>query len=172
MTDKPVIQAPRALRISNDDDTTLLLAQHVELRPVEFWKGRAIVAYDQDEGWVEEIVPNGRAVRRIRDPFTVEVVGVEEKNQDQIREEIALLDKRNAEAKAKAKVTLTPSLRSAIDRIGLEAGLKLVAADHQDRETSPEVAAIAARGIQDPQSLTPDEIKSVCASALSQRENP
>lgn len=67
---------------------------------------------------------------------------------------------------------MTPSLKSSIERLAADNGLKLVAADHQDRETSPEVAAIAARGIQDPQSLTPDEIKSVCASALSQRENP
>lgn len=34
--------------------------------------------------------------------------------------------------------------------------------------TSPEVASIAARGLSNPESLTPDEIKSVCASALTQ----
>lgn len=34
--------------------------------------------------------------------------------------------------------------------------------------TSPEVLAIAARGISDPAGLTPEEIKSVCASALTQ----
>lgn len=34
--------------------------------------------------------------------------------------------------------------------------------------TSPEVAAIAARGVNAPESLSPAEIKSVCASALTQ----
>lgn len=36
-------------------------------------------------------------------------------------------------------------------------------------ETSSAVAEIAARGLHDPASLTLDEIKSVCASALTQR---
>lgn len=35
-------------------------------------------------------------------------------------------------------------------------------------ETSPEVAAIAAKGLAHPESLTPDEVKSICASALVQ----
>lgn len=36
--------------------------------------------------------------------------------------------------------------------------------------TSAEIAAIAARGLANPAALTLDEIKSVCASALTQRE--
>ncbi|UTC28399.1 hypothetical protein GURKE_03920 [Brevundimonas phage vB_BpoS-Gurke] len=35
--------------------------------------------------------------------------------------------------------------------------------------TSASVASIAARGLRDPGSLTHDEIKKVCASALTQR---
>lgn len=38
----------------------------------------------------------------------------------------------------------------------------------QDRVTSPEVAALAAKGLADPASLTPEEIQSVCASAVAQ----
>lgn len=38
----------------------------------------------------------------------------------------------------------------------------------EDRVTSPEVAQLAAKGLADPASLTPDEIKSVCASAVAQ----
>lgn len=37
-------------------------------------------------------------------------------------------------------------------------------------QTSAAVAAIAARGITHPESLTPAEVKRVCASALTQRE--
>lgn len=37
--------------------------------------------------------------------------------------------------------------------------------------TSSSVGSIAARGLRDPASLTLDEIKKVCASALSQRPN-
>lgn len=37
--------------------------------------------------------------------------------------------------------------------------------------TSASVASIAARGLRDPGSLTLDEIKKVCASALTQRPN-
>ena len=37
-----------------------------------------------------------------------------------------------------------------------------------DRVTSPEVAALAAKGMADPASLTPEEIQSVCASAVAQ----
>lgn len=37
-----------------------------------------------------------------------------------------------------------------------------------DKETSPDVATIAAIGLHSPQSLTPAQIKSVCASALVQ----
>ena len=36
--------------------------------------------------------------------------------------------------------------------------------------TSEEVAAIAARGVADPKSLSEAEIQSVCASALTQKE--
>lgn len=36
--------------------------------------------------------------------------------------------------------------------------------------TSAEVASLAAKGLADPASLSPDEIKSVCASALTQPE--
>lgn len=43
------------------------------------------------------------------------------------------------------------------------------AGEHGYKEyTSPEVASLAARGIRDPGSLTPEEIKRVCASALTQ----
>lgn len=38
----------------------------------------------------------------------------------------------------------------------------------EDRVTSPEVAQLAAKGLADPASLTTDEIKSVCASAVAQ----
>jgi hypothetical protein len=34
--------------------------------------------------------------------------------------------------------------------------------------TSPKVAALAAKGLADPASLTPQEIRQVCASALTQ----
>lgn len=34
--------------------------------------------------------------------------------------------------------------------------------------TSPEVLKIAARGIKEPSSLSPEEIQSVCASCLTQ----
>ncbi|USN14261.1 hypothetical protein PAPPERLAPAPP_00230 [Brevundimonas phage vB_BpoS-Papperlapapp] len=37
--------------------------------------------------------------------------------------------------------------------------------------TSASVGSIAARGLRDPASLTLDEIKKVCASALTQRPN-
>ena len=37
--------------------------------------------------------------------------------------------------------------------------------------TSASVASIAARGLRDPGSLTHEEIKTVCASALTQRPN-
>jgi carnitine O-acetyltransferase len=37
--------------------------------------------------------------------------------------------------------------------------------------TSASVASIAARGLRDPGSLSHDEIKRVCASALTQRPN-
>lgn len=37
--------------------------------------------------------------------------------------------------------------------------------------TSASVASIASRGLRDPSSLTEDEIKSVCASVLTQRPN-
>lgn len=37
--------------------------------------------------------------------------------------------------------------------------------------TSASIASIAARGLRDPGSLTHDEIKKVCASALTQRPN-
>lgn len=36
-------------------------------------------------------------------------------------------------------------------------------------ETSARIASIAARGIREPRSLSPDEIKAVCASALTQK---
>lgn len=35
--------------------------------------------------------------------------------------------------------------------------------------TSPEVASLAARGIRAPESLTPEEVKRICASALTQK---
>ncbi len=35
--------------------------------------------------------------------------------------------------------------------------------------TSARIAAIAAKGIKDPASLTPKEIRAICASALTQR---
>jgi hypothetical protein len=38
----------------------------------------------------------------------------------------------------------------------------------RNEQTSAEVAAIAGRGVTDPKSLTEAEIKSVCASALTQ----
>lgn len=37
--------------------------------------------------------------------------------------------------------------------------------------TSARVASIAARGLRDPGSLSHDEIKALCASALTQRPN-
>lgn len=37
--------------------------------------------------------------------------------------------------------------------------------------TSATIGSIAARGLRDPGSLTHDEIKRVCASALTQRPN-
>ena len=37
--------------------------------------------------------------------------------------------------------------------------------------TSTQIASIAARGLRDPASLTPEEIKAVCGSALTQRES-
>lgn len=37
-------------------------------------------------------------------------------------------------------------------------------------ETSADVASVAARGLADPTSLTPEEIRAVCGSALTQRE--
>lgn len=36
------------------------------------------------------------------------------------------------------------------------------------KESGPEVLAVAARGIQSPESLTPEEVQSVCASVLAQ----
>lgn len=39
---------------------------------------------------------------------------------------------------------------------------------HDTATTSPDVAAIASRGLVNPESLTPDEIQSVCGSALMQ----
>lgn len=44
-----------------------------------------------------------------------------------------------------------------------------VTTDPAQTTTSPEVASIAAKGLANPDSLTPEEIKSVCASALSQK---
>lgn len=41
----------------------------------------------------------------------------------------------------------------------------------KDEKTSAEVAKIAARGIKDPGSLSPEEIARVCASALTQTPN-
>ena len=38
----------------------------------------------------------------------------------------------------------------------------------RNEHTSSEIAALAARGLADPASLTLDEIRSVCASALTQ----
>ncbi|MDO7835699.1 hypothetical protein Q4610_11665 [Sphingobium sp. HBC34] len=40
-----------------------------------------------------------------------------------------------------------------------------------DEQTSARVASIASRGLQAPESLTLSEIKSVCASALTQTQN-
>jgi hypothetical protein len=39
-------------------------------------------------------------------------------------------------------------------------------------ETSESIASIASRGLRYPESLTLEEIKKVCASALEQRESP
>lgn len=84
------------------------------------------------------------------------------------------------------KITpMTPALQSAIERIAEENGFSFRPVGDfdvaeikggavflpKDRVTSPEVAALAARGVQDPASLTPEEIKSVCASALAQAES-
>ena len=41
----------------------------------------------------------------------------------------------------------------------------------QNEQTSEPVARIAARGLQDPKSLTLAEIRAVCASALAQRDD-
>jgi hypothetical protein len=38
----------------------------------------------------------------------------------------------------------------------------------RDEKTSPRIAAIAARGVSRPETLTPPEIRAVCASVLSQ----
>lgn len=38
--------------------------------------------------------------------------------------------------------------------------------------TSPEIAALASKGLDDPASLTPEQVRRVCASALTQREDP
>lgn len=57
---------------------------------------------------------------------------------------------------------ITDSLLATVKRIAREHGLQVCA------ETSPEVAAIAGKGLGTPESLTPDEIRSVCASALNQ----
>lgn len=43
-----------------------------------------------------------------------------------------------------------------------------VSEDGYKEYTSPQIASLAARGISNPASLTPDEIKRVCASALTQ----
>lgn len=37
-----------------------------------------------------------------------------------------------------------------------------------DEKTSPTIASLAARGVSNPESLSPEEIKAVCASALTQ----
>lgn len=52
---------------------------------------------------------------------------------------------------------------------------RLLIAEAQDvlaeaRRTGENVAEIAARGLKDPQSLSEEEIRAVCASALSQRQ--
>lgn len=39
-------------------------------------------------------------------------------------------------------------------------------------ETSARIASIAGRGLRDPKSLTPNEIREVCGAALEQREPP
>lgn len=61
-----------------------------------------------------------------------------------------------------AKIERTPALLAAVRRIATEEGMFPCA------ETSEEVLAVAGKGLQDPNSLTPEEIKTVCASALSQ----
>lgn len=38
-------------------------------------------------------------------------------------------------------------------------------------QTSPRIAALAAKGLADPASLKPQEIREVCASALTQAED-
>lgn len=75
---------------------------------------------------------------------------------------------------------LTDGVRHAIERIAEENGFvflpvekfKVLSVQNNsvsvDRVTSPEVAALAAKGLADPASLTPEEIQSVCASAVAQ----
>jgi hypothetical protein len=40
-----------------------------------------------------------------------------------------------------------------------------------DEHTSREIAALAAKGLRDPESLTGDEVRRLAASALTQAEN-
>lgn len=64
------------------------------------------------------------------------------------------------------KPARSPALLAAVKRIAEEEGLFPCA------ETSAEVLEIAGRGLQKPESLTHDEIKSVCASAVAQAPKP
>lgn len=58
--------------------------------------------------------------------------------------------------------------KARIDRAASELVAAVRAATTAGEFTSPGVAEIAARGLTRPQSLTLDEIRSVCASALTQ----
>lgn len=60
----------------------------------------------------------------------------------------------------------TPSLLATVRRIAEEEGMFPCA------ESSPETLAIAGRGMNDPKSLTEDEIKAVCASVVAQAPKP
>lgn len=49
-----------------------------------------------------------------------------------------------------------------------EATYEPVGDESSEERTSPEVASLASRGLSDPASLSPEEIRAVCASALTQ----
>lgn len=73
-------------------------------------------------------------------------------------------DFENAELGAHYPLAEVPAARE----FGRALRLVLAAVSRRTEETSVDVASIAARGLEDPRSLTPDEIKAVCGSALTQ----
>ena len=81
------------------------------------------------------------------------------------------------EAELLAKPTLSPEERDELRlTVGqytfaeLEAWVRSAVTAPDPADTSAEVARLAAKGLRDPLSLSPDEIRVVCGSALGQRE--